>query len=215
MHVRSPPKGEETKDNTPDIPDWHKRVTELIKKRIEESKAGAEQLQSLQQATDEIQSAFDEQMFKNLRDEGGKFACPFCEKYFAGQTFVIKHMKNKHDDHKDVVEVKRKVIDRLTRRNYARDKYRITNTPNQHSYRRPSGPRRGGQRMQSQGPRADYRDLDDPKREGVAGNTPAKLNRAVIDYADLWEWPIVIIGHNQTGRAPKINKSQQYNDSFI
>jgi hypothetical protein len=60
-----------------DIPDWHKSVSEQIKKRIEDSKT----FQTEQAAIDEIATAIDDYLQKSIRpEEEGKYKCLFCDK---------------------------------------------------------------------------------------------------------------------------------------
>eukprot|EP01017_Pseudomicrothorax_dubius_P008839 TRINITY_DN12928_c0_g1_i4.p1 TRINITY_DN12928_c0_g1~~TRINITY_DN12928_c0_g1_i4.p1 ORF type:complete len:578 (-),score=139.92 TRINITY_DN12928_c0_g1_i4:135-1868(-) len=172
----------------PDIPDWHARVTELIRKRIEESAGPPRDEESEAQAT--ISTAFDEYLrIKVLEEDQGKWPCPFCDKYFSGEAFLLKHIRNKHEVDPKVQEIRRKVHDKLMRRNYAADKNRITHTPSASSKGMLPPRRRNSrppyQNSSNQGNRSmiqkEYRDLDDPRRN-VGG---AKGGQSMIDYNDL------------------------------
>jgi len=173
---------------TPDLPDWHKRISDLVTSRIQESS------RKPKRTLEEIQKAAEDEFDIELRAKcekvsikHGNWPCKYCHKIFKEDHFVIKHVKTKHQDKYD------KIRENKTFENYKNDKNKITVSANsfqsnrnyprsqnqQGGYRKYNDNRRGGGYHGGRPRNFEYKDLDDPKV------TQIKQSRAVIDYGDL------------------------------
>jgi hypothetical protein len=179
----------------PDLPDWHKRIYEIIRTRIEESKK--KPVSNLEEIEKNIDTYVDTKLKKKCEklERGGSWPCKYCNKAFKDDHFVIRHIKSKHDD--KYSKLKKKTIEPEMYENYCQDKNKITPNiqmqhqgrnyrgyNNYHHKKRPyhGGREGGGDRgnfKYQQKSHQDYKDLDDPKISQV------KTFRTVVDYADL------------------------------
>eukprot|EP01015_Nassula_variabilis_P037649 TRINITY_DN999_c0_g1_i3.p1 TRINITY_DN999_c0_g1~~TRINITY_DN999_c0_g1_i3.p1 ORF type:complete len:679 (-),score=87.66 TRINITY_DN999_c0_g1_i3:160-2196(-) len=177
---------EETK--LPDIPDWHRRMKDSIQKRIQES----QKIQDEQTEIEEINKKIEEAFSQKIEQIDEKFKCPYCEKYFAGAEFVLKHIRNKHEN--EFSDVRKKLLEKRMLRNYTKDPNKIVSYPVSGSAptrynnrrggrggrRRDHGGRSGGGGKREQDKEAgEYQDLDDPKK------LQQRDFRLIIDYGDL------------------------------
>jgi len=174
---------------TPDLPDWHRRIADLVTSRIQESSRKPKRtLEDIQKAAEDEFDAELRAKCEKVSIKHGNWPCKYCHKIFKEDHFVIKHIKTKHQEKYD------KIRETKMFENYKNDKHKITVSASsyqsgrnynrsqnqQGGYRKHNDNRRGGYHG---GPRPnrnfEYRDLDDPKV------TQIKQNRAVVDYGDL------------------------------
>jgi len=185
----------------PDLPDWHKRIYEIIKTRIEESKKKPQT--SLEEIEKTIETYVDSKLKKKceeLVEKSGSWPCKYCNKAFKDDHFVIRHIKAKHED--KYLKIKKKSIEPEMYENYCQDKSKITPNIQMHTQggrhhnnykynnnfhhnknnRRPyhNNHERNTQNPKFQPrPHQEYKDLDDPKVSQV------KTFRTIVDYNDL------------------------------
>lgn len=181
----------ETEEASLDLPDWHKRISEIIKARIEESSRKPKK--TLEEIEKKAEEEFDAELrakCEKVSIKHGNWPCKYCHKIFKEEHFVVKHIKTKH------TEEYNKIREKKMYENYANDKNKITasfNTsgdyqrrggysrpPGQHGNR--GGYNKGNRDRDSRPPNRQnfqYRDLDDPKV------TQVRTTRPVINYGDL------------------------------
>jgi len=111
------------------------------------------------------------------------FKCGVCNKPFVGSEFVLKHLKNKHEE---VVraELFRKLnkglsMEDLMKEAYLQDPLKMLNQP---SGTRPKRVFQDRKQREERRPRQEYVDYDDPKiREKELGR-----DRQLVSYDDLF-----------------------------
>ncbi len=89
---------------TPDLPDWHRRITDLVTSRIQESS------RKPKRTLEEIQKAAEDEFDVELRAKcekvsikHGNWPCKYCHKIFKEDHFVLKHIKTKHQEKYDKI----------------------------------------------------------------------------------------------------------------
>jgi len=184
----------------PEFSDWHKKIQETVKQRIQESKSGETEDNDTEAR---IQQEMDKKIEKKARKlaDSGKWPCKYCTKVFQDCFFVVKHIKGKHVE--ETEKIRQKALKPIMYDNYLKDKNKINpsmqgySSTNQNSSRSQS---RGHQNYHSQQPYGqhqrrhsrggqypprgqkrdtEYKDLDEPKE------LPGKIFRTVVDYSDI------------------------------
>ena len=81
----------------PEFSDWHKKIQEAVRQRIQESKSvDAENNETEARILQEIDKKLEKKC-KKLSDTG-KWPCKYCPKVFQDCFYVMKHIKGKHPE---------------------------------------------------------------------------------------------------------------------